>query len=154
MPKRSVIAVTFGILLGSLVGAGLAIGGTATQSKSAVLHVVEHATTDTTVSVEKSGDHTGDLLTFHNQLFDAADHRQVGTDLGHCVRIVPGESYDCTWTAFLRGGEITVYGPFYDSRDSELAITGGTGIYSRARGSMKLHSLAGGTKYDFIYRLS
>ena len=55
MPKRSVIAVTFGILLGSLVGAGLAIGGTATQSRSAVLHVVEHATTDTTVSVREVG---------------------------------------------------------------------------------------------------
>ena len=31
-------------------------------------------------------------------------------------------------------------GPFYDAKDSVLAITGGTGAYSRARGVMHLHT--------------
>ena len=39
---------------------------------------------------------------------------------------------------------MTVEGPFYDTRDSVLAITGGTGAYANARGQMELKSLAGG----------
>lgn len=131
----------------------LASGGGAHAAKVRVIRVVEHATTDTTVSTKPSGDNTGDLLTFHNQLFDATDHKAVGRDLGHCVRIVPADSYDCAWVAFLAGGQITVYGPFYDAKDSVLAITGGTGAYASARGSMRLHARNGGKEYEFTYNL-
>jgi hypothetical protein len=31
--------------------------------------------------------------------------------------------------------------PFYDTRDSVLAITGGTGAYANARGKMKANSM-------------
>ena len=40
-----------------------------------------------------------------------------------------------------------------DTKNSQLAITGGTGAYSHARGWMQLNSLAGGTQYDFIFHL-
>lgn len=33
-----------------------------------------------------------------------------------------------------------VEGPFYDSADSYLAVTGGTGMYGGARGEMLLHA--------------
>jgi allene oxide cyclase len=46
-----------------------------------------------------------------------------------------------------------VEGPFYDTKNSRLAITGGTGAYSHARGWMQLNSLAGGTQHDFIFHL-
>ena len=64
-----------------------------------------------------------------------------------------GQSWECNWTTFLPNGQLTVEGPFYDTKDSLLAITGGTGAYSHARGWMKLHSLAGGTQYDFIFHV-
>jgi allene oxide cyclase len=41
--------------------------------------------------------------------------------------MVVGESWECIWTTLLPRGQITVEGPFYDTRDSVLAITGGTG---------------------------
>ena len=47
-------------------------------------------------------------------------------------------------------GQITVEGPFYDTHDSVLAITGGTGAYANARGSMELRSRAGGTEFAFL----
>jgi len=53
----------------------------------------------------------------------------------------------------LAHGQITVEGPFYDTHDSVLAVTGGTGTYANVRGSMELKSRSGGTEYDFIFHL-
>ena len=117
------------------------------------IHVVEHALTDATTDTGAPGDSAGDILTFANPVFNRRDIRQVGSDQGYCIRAVAGKSYECTWTTFLKGGQIVVQGPFYDTKDSTLAITGGTGRYRNARGTMRLRSKAGGTKYDFIFRV-
>ena len=115
--------------------------------------VIEHATSDTTTDTGATGDSVGDVLTFANDLFDAADTQKVGTDQGYCLRVVAGASYECTWTSFLPGGQIVVSGPFFDTKDSTLAITGGTGRYRHARGTMDLHARAGGTEFAFVYHL-
>src|SRR4051795_9699501 len=127
------------------VAAGLTAISAAARSRATTrtLRVVERARTDTNVHVGAPADSTGDLLTFHNQVYDRSNRRRVGSDLGHCVRIVPGKSYDCQWTLFLPAGHLAVYGPFYDKRDSVLTITGGTGVFRRARGQMRLHARAG-----------
>ena len=115
--------------------------------------VVEHATTDATTDTGAAGDSAGDVLTFANDVFDAADATKVGTDQGYCIRVVAGSSYECTWTTFLPGGQIVVSGPFYDAKDSVLAVTGGTGRYRTARGTMELHARENGTKFAFVFRL-
>ena len=118
------------------------------------LAVIEHATTDTVVDLTTNGDSTGDLLTFHNELFDSGNDDVVGTDQGECVRIEVGVSWECRWINFLEGGSITVEGPFFDDGPSALAITGGTGAYRGARGSMRLVARdAGGTEFDFVFRI-
>lgn len=118
------------------------------------LAVVEHATTDTVVDLTTNGDSTGDLLTFHNELFDAGNENVVGADQGECVRIEVGVSWECRWINFLEGGSITVEGPFFDEGPSAMAITGGTGVYRGARGSMRLVSRdAAGTEFDFVFRI-
>ena len=117
------------------------------------VHVIEHANTDAVIDTGGAGDTSGDLLTFHNPVFDSGDAARVGSDQGQCVRIVPGASWECTWTTFLPGGHITVEGPFFDTRNSVIAVTGGTGAYRNARGAMLLRSRAGGTKFDFVFRL-
>jgi hypothetical protein len=118
------------------------------------LAVVEHATTDTVVDLTTNGDSTGDLLTFHNELFDAGNENVVGADQGECVRIEVGVSWECRWINFLEGGSITVEGPFLDDGLSALAITGGTGAYRGARGSMRLLARdAAGTEFDFVFRI-
>ena len=118
------------------------------------LHFVEHALTDETLDLGAKGDSRGDLLTFANPVFDAANRSQVGADQGFCIRVVAGQSWECFWTLMLKTGQITVEGPFRDSGDTVLAVTGGTGAFAGARGSMKLHARdAKGTSYDFIYDL-
>jgi hypothetical protein len=54
----------------------------------------------------------------------------------------------------LKDGQITVEGPFADSGDSLMAVTGETGRFAGAKGSMKLHPRdAKATGYVFIYDL-
>ena len=119
-----------------------------------VVHVIEHATTDAVTNQgDGAGDVVGDVLTFTNDVFDKNDAQKVGSDQGNCIRMTVGVSWECVWTTFLSRGQITVEGPFYDTKDSVLAITGGTGKFANARGSMELKSRAGGAEFDFIFHL-
>ena len=132
-------------------------GGSGNDNRSGnsgkTLTVVEHATTDATTDTGDPGDTAGDVLTFANDVFNAADTAKVGTDQGYCIRVVKGASYECNWTTLLPGGHIVVEGPFPDAANSTLAITGGTGRYRGARGTMDLRSLAGGTKFAFTFHI-
>jgi hypothetical protein len=151
-----VIVVAANTLATSHMRAQAAPAAPAVQGSN-VVHVVEHAITDTVVDVGPKGDSVGDLLPFANPVFDAADKKQVGTDNGNCIRTVVGKAYECNWTTILSGGQLTVEGPYYDSgTDSMLSIIGGTGIYKNARGQMKLHARGNplGSEYDFIFFLN
>jgi hypothetical protein len=118
------------------------------------LKLVERALTDATLDLGLKGDSVGDLLTFANPVFDAVNKTQLGSDQGYCVRVVVGKSWECFWTLLLKHGQITVEGPFLDGGDSVMAITGGTGKYAGAKGSLKLHARdAKGSSYDFLYDL-
>jgi|SRR6187399_352251 len=134
-----------------LAAVGVAWAGGGKQK----IHVIEHAKTDTVIDTGASGDSTGDLLTFHNRVFDRRDRRAVGRDQGHCIRISPhAGTWECYWTTFLKHGSLEVAGPFSDKHDTDLAITGGTGDYRRARGEMHLHARHGGTEFDFVFHVS
>jgi allene oxide cyclase len=118
------------------------------------IQLVEHADTDATLDLGAKGDSVGDLLTFANPVYDAANRTQAGSDQGYCVRVIAGKSWECFWTLRLKEGQITIEGPFYDAGDSVMAVTGGTGKYAGAKGSMKLHSRdAKGSSYDLSYEL-
>src|SRR5882672_12383009 len=78
------------------------------------IKVVERPVGETTVDLGAKGDSIGDLLVFANGIFDAANKAQIGSDQGYCVRIVVGKSWKCNWTMMLKGGQITVEGPFTD----------------------------------------
>lgn len=144
----------FTFLASALLFAPSGCGGGDTAAEPTVLTVVEHADNDIVQDIGDPGDSLGDILTFANLLFDADNVEQVGTDQGYCIRVKPGESWECMWTAFLADGQITVEGPFFDAGDSVLAITGGTGTYSDASGQMKLHFRNPmGTEFDFTYEI-
>src|ERR1700722_2065919 len=137
-----------------LLAGALALVAPLAASAGERLQVVERALTDTTVDLGAKGDSVGDLLTFANPVYDATNKTKLGSDQGYCVRVVVGKSWECFWTLLLAGGQITVEGPFYDSSDSTLAVTGGTGKYAGAKGALKLHARdAKATAYDFTYDL-
>jgi allene oxide cyclase len=116
--------------------------------------VVERPVGETTVDLGAKGDSVGDLLVFANKVYDPANKTQLGSDQGYCVRTVVGKSWECFWTLTLKGGQITVEGPFMDEGDSLMVVTGGSGKYAGAKGSMKLHPRdPTPTGYDFTYDL-
>jgi hypothetical protein len=134
------------------------LASTAPEAAAATHHgggrftVVERALTDSVVDIGAKGDSLGDVLAFGNPIYTADNKTQIGSDQGSCVRTVVGKAWECEWTLTLKGGSLVVQGPFYDAADSVMAITGGTGKWSRARGSMKLHARdAQGTAFDFTY---
>ena len=125
------------------------------NAAAAELHLVERATTDTvSVHAGHAADNVGDVLTFTNDLFDAANKSKLGTDQGYCVRMVAGKSWECHFTVLIAGGQLSVDGPFLDAADTAMAVTGGTGKYSATRGEMKLHARdAKGSAFDFDFSL-
>jgi len=140
----------------SLIASALAAASLITVPAFAAekLQVVEHALTDTVIDTGAKGDTVGDLLTFSNPIYTADNKSQIGTDQGYCIRVLVGKSWECFWTLTLKTGQITVEGPFFDVGDSVMAVTGGTGKYAGAKGSMKLHARdAKSTAYDFAYEL-
>jgi hypothetical protein len=155
--KRVLTAGIPACILAVLVAAVAASGRQPDRAQTAPgtsITIIEHAVTDSTTDTGAHGDTTGDLLTFHNNVFDATDTRKVGRDQGYCVRMVPGKSYECTWSTLLKGGHIVVAGPYYDKRDSVEAITGGTGRYRDARGSSTLHAFKNGTRFRIVFRVT
>jgi hypothetical protein len=133
-----------------------ACGDDGDSGPEGTVHVIEHATTNTTQHVGPPGekDSVGDILGYANPIFDAENKKQIGTDNGSCIRTVAGDAWECMWTTTLPDGQVAVEGPFYDDRDSVVAITGGTGAYADARGEMDLrYRDPAGKEYDFIFHL-
>lgn len=154
--RLRVLTLTVGCsaAVAAVAGAGTGYAKTA-HAAGRTVHVIEHAVTDTVIPSGGGMDRKGNLLTFNNNVYNVANTKVVGHDDGFCTRISPKQGiYECLWTTFLTGGQITVQGPFYDTRNSVLSITGGTGAYRNARGQMALLSRNGGKEYDFIFHVS
>jgi len=137
-----------------VAAAGLMASGPAAIAEPQELKMVEHATTDAVTDTGAKGDSAGDILTFANEVFDTDDKSKIGTNQGVCFRTLPGKAWECFWTLSLEKGQLTVEGPFYDSGDSVLAITGGTGEFAGALGEMALSARGtDGKAYNFTYRI-
>jgi len=122
-----------------------------------LIELVEHADNETVTDTGMMGDSVGDILTFANPVFDKANATKVGTDQGYCIRVAAGEAWECEWTVFLADGQINVSGPFFDTKESSLSVTGGTGAFKNATGEMALGFRdvpAPKVEYDFVYNLT
>ena len=136
--RRKLTLVVAGLLV---VGGGAIASLVASSSATAAttLTVTEHYGRSTYVDLGKPGYSRGDLSTFHNTINDEADATRVGSDQGTCTVIsTKRHSWECVFTVFVEGGDssITIASPFYDLKDSVGAVTGGTGAYSGASGTI------------------
>jgi allene oxide cyclase len=157
--KKLIAAVAGTAALLAAPVAAIASTGSGGHRGPVVIHVVEHAITDTVQEFHPPHLSLGDTLGWHNPVYNASNTRRVGTDNGYCIRTVATgmTEWECAWTTFLPGGGITVEGPYYDNgTDTTLAVTGGTGIYTGAKGTMLLHATGNpvGSEYDFDFTLT
>ncbi len=149
------LAATAALTAGAIAAGTSSAKPTGAHVAGTTVHVIEHANTDTENPGVGGKDVKGNVLTFNNPVFNVANTKQVGHDEGFCIRVAPARGiWECLWTTFLKAGQITVQGPYYDTRNSVLSITGGTGAYRDKRGEMTLLSRNGGKQYDFIFKLS
>ena len=154
-PGAVALAATAALAAAAVTAATSTAKPARAHSSGATIHVIEHAITDTEQPGVGGKDAPGNILTFTNPVYNTANKKQVGHDEGFCTRLdVKRGIWECLWTTFLKGGQITVQGPYYDTRNSVLSITGGTGAYRTARGEMTLLSRNKGAEYDFIFHLS
>ncbi|MEU4038427.1 allene oxide cyclase barrel-like domain-containing protein [Streptomyces collinus] len=88
----------------------------------------------------------GDRVVVRSDLFDEA-HNKVGETHGTCTTTRGGadEAEQCVVTYVLPGGQLTVQGMYFNYVDQgpfDNAITGGTGEYEKARGSVRSDTIA------------
>ncbi len=138
MFRKLLIVGVAGVL--ALVGGGLTAalaGNNITTPETLVL--TETSLKGKFVDVGKHGFGPGDSFLFVDSLTDPADGSRVGTVRGQCT-IQVGPWQICQVGGFLDGrGEIFVSGvtPNNDQPTAiDLAITGGTGEFENARGSV------------------
>ena len=154
-PRTFALAAVAALTAGAVAAGPSSARTSRAHAAGTTVHVIEHAITDTEIPTGGGKDVKGNVLKFNNPVFNVANTKQVGHDEGFCVRVAPKQGiWECLWTTFLKAGQITVQGPYYDTRNSVLSITGGTGAYRSARGEMVLKSRKGGTEYDFIFELA
>lgn len=141
------------VLCAGLVGCG-GDDEDAEASVPRTIALVEHIVSETVTDTGEMGDSVGDVLTFANEIYEVTNKTKVGSDQGYCLRVTKGEAWECNWTVFLGEGQLTVEGPFFDAKGSTLAITGGTGTYSGARGTMDLTFRDNPAELNFIYHVT
>ena len=113
-------------------------GGAGAAGRTArTVAVVERTTAVGFVDNAPEGDSLGDFVVGASNLFNSRN-RKIGTAQWMCVRTNLGIQRHCTLTYFFKRGLLTLQGPYRDDGTGTFAITGGTGLYRRARGWMDL----------------
>jgi hypothetical protein len=140
----------------TLAGAAIALlagsaGATTTGAgRPAGLHLVEHDRFFRMFDRPPKGDSAGDVSVFHNADFDLRG-RPVGRDQGVCTG-VSRSAAECTASFVLRGGTIDVEAAPGAGLRIVAAITGGTGAYAGARGTVTIAPRPSVTTSDITFR--
>jgi hypothetical protein len=121
---------------------GLALAAPAAASSPSSLHLIAHGTQASPFDDRHAV--LGDMQSGSGALLDAR-RRNVGRFSFTCVAAGIEARYvleQCNATGSLSGGQITLAGMASSNTNVQRwAVTGGTGIYSGARGEARLHDL-------------
>jgi allene oxide cyclase len=137
--RKKLALFTAAALVASGIVAAFVLSTSATAATT--LTVIEHEVGEHFVDVGKSGLNPGDYFTFHSPIYDSTDTNRVGKDNGSCIRTSNKKgTWECAGTTLLESDatSITLEGAFYDTGKTTQAITGGTGTYEGASGSVDI----------------
>ncbi|MFG2291969.1 hypothetical protein [Streptomyces sp. NPDC048603] len=129
----------------------------AKPKKHRVITLAGRLAQQTRFPVDSSGPSQGDRTVFRSTLHDAAGN-QVGETGGTCTttRVADGGAEACFVTYVLPGGQLSVQGMVFGivpgpPASFDNAITGGTGEFDRARGSVHVGPIVNGSRTFTIY---
>jgi hypothetical protein len=144
MNMRKLIAAGVGA---ALLVLGLAAFASASTSSTSVRTVsfIAKATQLSQIDLPPAGFGQGDQIVFHDQLL--VNGKVIGHDGGACQAtfVTQGRpaQFQCLVTFVFRGGQVTTQGLINIANPASFtgrfAVTGGTGIYQRARGQGTIH---------------
>lgn len=147
MTRRAIVLAVVGTL-------ALASSPAAGKSRERTVTIKARSQIDQVQLVDNApaGDSPGDLLMFTEKLLDSRGKR-IGSDAASCVRMFDATSL-CTGTYTLPGGRVMVQllqpGP---TGTYDQAITGGTGRFARARGTVTVAQRPDGDRFTFRIRV-
>ncbi|KAH7421805.1 hypothetical protein KP509_13G076500 [Ceratopteris richardii] len=101
----------------------------------------------------------GDLVTFTNKVYDGSLQTRLGITAGMHIMIKhypkeKGHRYEAIFSFYFGDyGHISVQGSYLTFKDSELAITGGSGIFTGVYGVVKLHQIVNPNKHFYTFEL-
>ncbi|MFB6614846.1 hypothetical protein ACFCV9_11630 [Streptomyces sp. NPDC056367] len=121
-------------------------GSAQTKDKGRTITVLAEVQQLTRFPVAPGSVSQGDQVVVRSDLFDE-EHNKVGETHGSCTTTRGGadEAEQCLVTYILPGGQLTTQGVYFNYIDQgpfDSAITGGTGKYERARGSVHSDTIA------------
>src|SRR6516162_5457791 len=91
MTRHKKLMTAAAAVLALVLAPAAALASTSTPGTSTspvVIHVVEHAITDTVQEFHPHTASLGDVLAWHNPVYNASDAQQIATDNGYCIRTV------------------------------------------------------------------
>jgi hypothetical protein len=140
---------------GALVVAAFALPGAQALDRPGTVRITDSEQRHAHVDVGREGPSAGDIDVYSTLLFNKRIRKSA---LGHatmtCTAIgTTGQS--CTATYVLPKGEIVTQGVIASRLIYDLAVVGGTGLYSNARGSLTVTSLRRKPSQELlVFRLS
>jgi allene oxide cyclase len=108
---------------------------------------------------QKSVHSLGDLVPFSNKLYTGDLKKRLGITAGICVLIqnVPekkGDRYEAIYSFYFGDyGHLSVQGSYLTYQDTFLAVTGGSGIFEGAYGTVKLQQIVFPLKLFYTFYL-
>jgi hypothetical protein len=146
MLKRLIPIASAAALAAVIVGGISAASGSDTGSKSRDFTVIDTTVLFTDVDVDNSGSLTiGDQFVEHNILRNEALTKELGTLDAICTFTDVSEettTVHCEATVELRKGSIEIAGLLhFADEESNIAVTGGTGRFEKAKGQVFLRAI-------------
>jgi hypothetical protein len=133
---RWIVAVTAVAAIGTVGSVAMAASEPRPGKAIQVLTLNRAISETQDVDVGRSGLSLGDQHVYAANLTTTNRSPAGGANLVCTVARLDGEEWQCVMTIRLRGGQIASQGtvPQYPGHRAQLAITGGTGRYTGARG--------------------
>ena len=138
--------IRVGFLLAGVLAGVLVVSpwerGSAAATGPAKITITNRQVSVARVDVGARGKSPGDMEIIRQRLFDRARRKLIGRAELMCTFVDSRRSRICRGTYFMPKGRLVVGGSLSFRQFYELAVTGGTGLYDNARGTVTVTRMA------------
>lgn len=138
------LAILGGVAAATMLTVTWIAVGPADSASGKVIRVYEHDTSQANLDLGEKGESPGDLFVYSGDVFNKKGGKNIGRAAGQCLTVSTGSAHAesiCSVHVTLAGGKIISEGlantaDIFGGKTVTFPITGGTGVYRNARGSL------------------